>query len=153
MNTKRKEGKEVEAPAWLVNMMIRERVWRWRVSERLRRWAARELPWRLRFYFVAFLLVGGLGCTLVLIDALDGRHYSPVVKYDRIYQDLIKPWDRDARPIAPRLRRDAEVFWQLADSIESNSRLRRELDSLMRCRPGLADSLQRVKDEVPRVSK
>jgi hypothetical protein len=44
------------------------------------------------------------------------------------------------------------VFWRLADSIEANSVLRRQLDSLLQSRPGLADSLQRVKDEVPRVS-
>jgi hypothetical protein len=151
MNTKRKDGKEPEPPVWLVNLLIRERVWRWRVSERLRRWVARELPRRLRFYFIVFLLVGGLGCMLVLLDALHGRYDLPAAKYQGIDLHLIEPWDKDARPIAPRLRHDAEVFWRLADSIESNSRLRRELDSLMRSRPGLADSLQRVKDEVPRV--
>jgi len=151
-NTKRKNGKEPEASAWLVNLMIRERVWRWRVSERVRRWAARELPWRLRFYFILFLLVSGLGCTLALMDALHRRYYMPAVKQDGIDLHLIRPGDRDASAVAPRLRRDAVVFWRLADSIEANSVLRRQLDSLLQSRPGLADSLQRVKDEVPRVS-
>ena len=152
MNTKRKDGKEVEAPAWLVNWMIRERVWRWRVSERLRRWAARELPWRLRFYFVLFLLVGGLGCTLVLIDALDGRYKIRLVRQDSLYREEILIGGPDTTRVVPRLRYDAILFWSLADSIDANPGLRRKLDSVLRSRPGLADSLRRVKDEVPRVS-
>ena len=112
MNTKRKDGKEPEAPAWLVNLMIRERVWRWRVSERLRRWAARELPWRLRFYFVLFLLVGGLGCTLALIDALDGRYKIRLVRQDSLYREEILIGGRDTTRVVPRLRYDAILFWQ-----------------------------------------
>jgi hypothetical protein len=147
-----KNKQEKEPPVWLVNLLIRERVWRWRVTARVRRWMAEELPWRLRLYFISFLLVGGLGCTLVLMDGLRQRYAAPQAKRDSFLQ-VMRIGEHDTAATVPRLRRDALLFWRLADSIEADSGLRRKLDSVLRNRPGLADSLQRVKDRIPRVMK
>lgn len=155
MRNRWKAKKEMVPPAWLVNVMIKERVWRWRLNERLNRWLRRELPRRLRFYLMVFLVVGFLGCFLALREALHGR-YGLNTKLDSIYRrdtHELRIGFRDRTQMVPRLRADAALFWRLADSIDADSIMRGKLDSVFRSRPGLADSVGRLKDELPRVSK
>jgi hypothetical protein len=149
--------KEIEPPGWLINLVIRERVWRWRMNERVRRWVERQKPWRLRLYFLGLVLVGGVLYTSWLVHLSPVPYDQRVRVQDSMNRAFMQRYDRQRRWDSitddPGFQRDAILFWRLADSIEADSGLRRLVDSLLRSRPGLADSLQRVKLSVPRFSK
>lgn len=73
MNKKEKNEVSWKVPDWLVNLVIRMRVARWRLAEKLKCWAANEKPWRLRLYFMLFMLIGGAAFCLLMVRALQPR--------------------------------------------------------------------------------
>ena len=149
MNKKTKNREYGKIPDWLVNLVIRLRVARWRLVERLNRWAANEKPWRVRLYFILFIAAGGAAYCM-LLTALRPRHKEWTWAQQKELQTFERHEKWDSLSDDPRVLRDGEFYWRLLDSIRSDSNLRRSIDSLLRARPGLADTLRQVEVEHPR---
>ena len=156
MNKKEKNEVYWKVPAWLVNLVIRMRVARWRLAERLKRWAVNEKPWRLRLYFMLFMLFGGLAYCMLLVEAMGPRHDRWSSEQDILLLREIAVDDRhqrwDSLSDKPRVQRDEVFYWHLVDSIQADTNLRRSIDSLLEVRPGLADTLREVEQRMVRRS-
>lgn len=157
MNKKTRNREYGKIPDWLVNLVIRLRVARWRLVERLNRWAANEKPGRLRLYFILFLTIGGTAYCGLMLRALRPRHsewtLEKQIRYMRDLQTFERHEKWDSLSDDPRVLRDGEFYWRLLDSIRLDSNLRRSIDSLLKARPGLADTLHEVEQMHPRVVK
>lgn len=148
---KNNKNREQEPPVWLVNLLIRARVWRWRVNDRLKRWAG-EFPGRVRSFILTSLLVGGMLYLMIFIQSFHRKYFSHGWPTERIAPQgskLPNPPQRNSASADP----DAAHFWRLTDSIRSDTSLRRAFDSLLHARPAFSDSLRQVEEMLPPQSR
>jgi hypothetical protein len=157
MNKKEKSPDNREVPEWLVSLVIRLRVARWRLVERLNRWAAGKRPGQLQLYFILFMIAGGLTYCFILDRVLEPRQEARMREQDSIVWHYRWTFERRERwknlSDDPRLQRDENFYWHLVDSLMADSNLRHSIDSVLKARPGLADTLQRVEQMHPRKIK
>lgn len=157
MNKKPKPLDDREPPAWLVNLVIRLRVARWRLVERLNHWVARRKRPQLIASF-AFLIIGGAAIYLnIFIWVLQPRREARMKELNDIYarkEPILESQYRwDTLNENPRFQRDGYFYWHLVDSLMADSNLRHSIDSLVEARPGLADTLHEVEQLHPRITK
>ena len=99
---------------------------------------ARIKPGTLRKYCIAFLLIGGLGEWWLIHAALEDR--VPVVHYTAIRPVVTAGNSRKG----DGQREAGDCFRQRWDSLLRNPAARSYWDSLVRARPGLADTLRQL---------
>jgi hypothetical protein len=140
---KRKRIRELRAaPVWLHRLKLRERLWRLRVSARLRRWAAGVPPGRLRWYCFFFVLGGCLAYTWILVTAIAGRSKEPNFRVITVPVMVGRPAAGATNAVRPSFRR-----W--LDSVNADPVLKKRFDSLRAARPGFADTIRRLEELVP----
>jgi len=129
-------------PVWWVELDRKQKVYAHRLADWMGRRAARVPAPRLRIWVIAFLLgLAGLDLTITMFSIRD-HHKAP--SGFGWTAPVAVPERKLSRP--PRPRQSLQAY---LDSLRQDPVGAMMLDSLLKARPGLADTLRRVEGMAP----
>lgn len=140
---KRKQGEvEAESPEW----MLAVGGWLTRVQEGLERFLRLRIvriPLRVMHRIIMiYLIAGGIVFALLIDMSIEGKGKKPD------FRSLTLP-AMPGRGNAAGPKTELS-FRHGLDSIQADEALQREFDSLMKARPGIADTIRRLEEMYPR---
>lgn len=138
---RRKRRRRRRAPDWLINLGAQESLWRLQLSEWLGRKAAGLSQERLRWYCLFFMLLWCLVNTWVLVGALGEPWPRPDFKSMTL---PVRVGKANRRPAEGR-----SSFGHFMDSMRTDILLKERFDSLLRVRPGFADTIRTLEGIYP----
>jgi hypothetical protein len=132
--------KEWVAPGWWDELNRKQRMYARRFADYLGRKSEKVPPARMRIYVMIFLLaIGAVDFGITMKSVRQHREQMMPVPFG-LPEQLIIPMPR--RPVA------RENFGPWLDSLRRDPAGGKALDSLLRARPGLADSLRQLEGMV-----
>jgi hypothetical protein len=144
MNNRKQVERSRSRPVWVDNFLIRERVARWRARDRVKAWL-RRLPRRVVMHACfAYMFLATLIFSSLLWEAYKHPDTALLTRPELGPSPLLK------NPRLEPLRRKSIVAADLAkehrmlEEIRADSAMERNLESLLKTRPGLADSIRQL---------
>ena len=135
---KRKRRMMRPTPYWLIRLGNWEHNLRMDIADWLGRKAAKFSMAQLSWRFVCFLAVMGLFNTLILVEVVRDPLRWP--EFESVQLPKLPQKDKPAGPVPPL------TFQAFVDSIRKIDRLRKSYDSLLRVRPGFADTIRQLEE-------
>jgi hypothetical protein len=157
--TKRKEK---EPPAWMVKAVGKERAVRMQIAAWLSQATAHIPRRRLQWFCFCFVLIGLLGNTWILVQAINQPEKAaftpkmssplildqarkvmtaPVMPDTISFRRLLRSFEAD-----PDFRPQLHAMLRMVDSVSRDPLVKAQLDDLIRSRPGFADSLRAMQE-------
>ena len=143
-NTRRKNGKW-RRPLWVDNWLIRERVARWRTTDRVKDWA-RRVPSRAAILVIKIYVTAGLGISALLLWQAVKRPKMPIVRKWEV--ETVSP----LLPPVIKPKNDWEGLQTIVTGMRSDSDWRKVFQEYLRLHPAMVDSLKALQQLFPGLS-